>query len=80
MMISWERGLFWLWLAGAIGWIIPITYYIYAGTKGFTLHPHPDEWIAYFLLWTLPPLFTFAVYLIVAWFGRRIWANNSIFQ
>lgn len=72
MIVAWERGLFWLWLAGAIGWVVAITIYIYDETKSFTLSPTPQEWLAFLLLWSLPPIITFVVYLVVLWIGRRI--------
>lgn len=76
-MVSWERSLFWLWFVGAVGWTAVSTYYVYVETKGFTLHQTPVEWATYLLLWTIPPLFTYAVYLSVVWFGRHDLANNG---
>jgi len=70
--VAWEKGLFWLWLAGAVGWVLAITIYIYDETKSFTLSPSPQEWLAFLLLWVLPPMITFIVYLLVLWIGRRI--------
>ena len=72
MIVAWEKGLFWLWLAGAVGWIIAITIYVYDETKAFSLSPSPEEWLAFLLLWALPPIITFGVYLLVLWIGRRI--------
>lgn len=72
MSIDWERGLFWLWLAGAVAWISPITFFVYEETRGFSLVSNADEWMSYIALWTIPPIFTFGIYLVVSSVGRRI--------
>ncbi len=78
MIVDWEKGLFWLWLAGAVGWISAVTYIVYEETKAFSLHLSGNEWISFILLWTLPPILTFGVYLIVLWLGRRISAKDDV--
>ncbi len=77
MIVDWERGLFWLWLAGAVGWVIAITYYIYGETKAFSLHMSMNEWTSFILLWSLPPIMTFGVYIFVLWFGRRMSSKDD---
>ncbi len=77
MIVEWERGLFWLWLAGAVGWIIAITYFVYGETKAFSLHLNAEEMIAYILLYAIPPILTFGVYIIVLWVGRRLTAKDD---
>ncbi|MDP6707551.1 MAG: hypothetical protein QF893_14495 [Alphaproteobacteria bacterium] len=77
MIVEWEKGLFWLWLAGAIGWIIAITYFLYGETNAFSLHLGHDELAAYILLYAIPPVLTFIVYLFVLWIGRRITAKDD---
>ncbi len=76
MIVDWEKGLFWLWLAGAVGWLSAVTYIVYEETKAFSLHLSGNEWISFILLWTLPPMLTFGVYMVVLWVGRRMTAKD----
>ena len=72
MSVEWAKGLFWLWFAGAVGWAIAVTYFVYEETKAFSLHLGSNEWTSFILLWTLPPMLTFGVYMVVLWVGRRM--------
>ena len=78
MIVAWEKGLFWLWLAGTVGWVLAITAYVFDETNGFTQHPSSNEMLAYFMLWSIPPVLTFAVYLLVLWVGRRITEPSDV--
>jgi hypothetical protein len=78
MTVGWEKGLFWLWLAGAVGWVLAITTYVFDETNGFTQHPSTDEVQAFIVLWTVPPVLTFAVYLLVLWVGRRLASHYDV--
>ncbi len=78
MIVEWAKGLFWLWFAGTVGWIIAVSYIVYEDTKAFSLHLSSNEWTAFILLWSLPPLLTFGVYLVVLWFGERLIAKDDL--
>ena len=75
---SWEKGLFWLWLAGTIGWVLAIAVYVFDETNGFSRHPTADEMMAFLLLWSIPPVITFAAYVLVLWIGRRIASHYDL--
>ena len=72
MDTSWERGLFWFWLFGAVAWLGGIGFYIYLETVGFSLHLTGKEWVPYLLVWFLPPILTFGVFIFVRSVGRKL--------
>lgn len=72
-----RRGLFWIWLAGAAGWLVAVTVYVYDQTGAFSLHVGTNEWKAYLLLWSLPPLSTLAVCVAMLWVGRKVLIQGS---
>ncbi len=72
MDTGWERGLFWFWLTGTIAWLGGIGLYIYLETVGFSLHLTGKEWVPYLLVWYLPPIITFGVFIFVRSIGRKL--------
>ncbi len=72
MNTGWERALFWFWFLGAIAWLGGVGAYIYYDTSGFQLHLTPNEWTPYVLVWSLPPIMTFGVFLLVRSVGRKL--------
>jgi len=78
MIVAWEKGLFWLWLAGTVGWVLAITAYVYDNTNGFAQHPSSDEVLSYLMLWLIPPVLTFGAYLLVLWVGRRLTRQDDL--
>ncbi len=78
MEIDWERGLFGLWLAGTIAWISPITLFVYDETRGFSLPVGANEWFSYSLLWAIPPILTFAVYIAITSLDRRLGRRGEV--
>ena len=73
MSADWKRRAIWFWLAGAVGWLVAVTIYVYDQTNGFSLHLGWNEWKVHLLLWSLPPLSTFLILVLMPWVGHKIW-------
>ncbi len=72
MDTGWERGLFWFWFASAMAWIGGIGFYIYLETVGFSVGMTTNDWRPYILVWFLPPIITFGVFIFVRSVGRKL--------
>ena len=77
MNTGWVSGLFWFWLFGVISWIGGLGFYIYLDTHGFSLHLTTNDWIPYILVWFLPPILTFGVFLFVRAVGRKLLEDDA---
>ena len=77
MIDNWAKGLFWLWVVGATAWLIAVTFVVYQETTAFSLHLSDNEWASFILLWTLPPMLTFGVYLVLLWLGQHMTTKDA---